>query len=238
MQLMGRLGDEEQTAEDEDEIAPGKGFAPQSEDRGGEPEQRGEPKQQRDPEDERQRQAEAARGFATPPLKARDQDRDEYDIIDAEHDFERRKARQRRPGIKAGHKLPHGSRRNDQDSVEYPPVGEGGKFMRPSTEDGNAMAAWIAAGLGGSPEWLGTSILNIIAGTSQVRFELREAKNPKHNAFRRSLAATFSQGRWPRLFPPLLCSKRIKLHTITRRCQPVHFIEDARRHICRSRATR
>src|SRR5215831_8266333 len=208
MQLMGRLGDEEQTAEDEDEIAPGKRFAPQGEDCGGEPEQRGEREQQRDPEDERQRQAEAARGFATPPLKARDQDRDEYDIIDAEHDFERRKARQRRPGIKAGHKLPHGSRRNDRASVEYAPLGECGKFMRPSTEDRNTMTARIAVGLGGSPERLGTSILNIIAGTSQLRFGLREAKNPKHNALRRSLAATFSQGRWPRLFPPLLCSNK------------------------------
>src|SRR5262249_41691500 len=181
MQLMGRLGDEEQTAEDEDEIAPGKGFAPQSEDRGGEPEQRGEPKQQRDPEDERQRQAEAARGFATPCLKARDQDRDEYDIIDAEHDFERRKAHQRRPGIEAGHKLPHRSRRHDRASVEYPPEGEGGKFMQPAAEGVKTIPAWIVGGPGGSPDGLGTSILNIIAGRSQLRFELREAKDTKHN---------------------------------------------------------
>src|SRR5712692_5772649 len=102
MQLMGRLGDEEQTAEDENEIVPGKRIVPQGEDRGGKPEQRGERKQQRDPENEREREAEAARGFAMARIEARQQDRDEYDIIDAEHDFERRKAHERRPGIKAG----------------------------------------------------------------------------------------------------------------------------------------
>ncbi len=107
MQLMGRLGDEEQAAEDENEVVPGKLIIPQGEDNGGKPEQRGECKQERNPEDGREREAKAARGFATPGIKARHQDRDEDDIVDPEHDFERSQAHQRRPRVETGQKLPH-----------------------------------------------------------------------------------------------------------------------------------
>src|SRR5262249_44879652 len=115
MQLMGRLGKEEQTAEDENEVAPRKRIIPQGEDRRGKAEQRGERKQERDPEDKRERQADAAGGFAAPGIKARDQDRDEYDIVDAEHDFERGQAQQRRPGVKAGQEVPHRLHYNDRN---------------------------------------------------------------------------------------------------------------------------
>src|SRR5215468_7252728 len=114
---MGRLGDQEQTAKDENEVAPGIRIFPQSEGGGGKPEERGERKEQRDPEDEREREADPAGGCAAPRLKARDQDRNEYDIVNAEHDFERRQTQERRPSLEAGQKLPHRSHRKDRSSA-------------------------------------------------------------------------------------------------------------------------
>lgn len=100
VQFHRALGEQEGTAEDEDEIATGKGEIRNGEKR---PRQRDDPrdrKQQQQAHDERKRQADHSRLLALVRRQLVGKDRDEDEIVDAEHDFENDKGDEADPYIR------------------------------------------------------------------------------------------------------------------------------------------
>ena len=102
MDLVRRLGDQEQPAGDQDDVVPGERAAEAAEHRIGQPHQPGQAEQQDDAEHQREREPDLARALGVLRRAARHQHRDEHDIVDAEHDLERRQGDERRPGIRIG----------------------------------------------------------------------------------------------------------------------------------------
>jgi hypothetical protein len=100
--LKGRLGEQEQTAAEQDQIAGGDDVTEHSEQLGGEvgdPGQRGE---EQDPGDHRRAQTQGPCAGALPLRQLARQDGDEDDVVDAQHDFEGGQGRQRDPRLPLG----------------------------------------------------------------------------------------------------------------------------------------
>ena len=67
----------------------------------------GQHQQQADAHEHRHEQAEAAREFAPLLRQLVDQDRDEDDVVDAEHELERGERREGDPGLRVGEQFEH-----------------------------------------------------------------------------------------------------------------------------------
>ena len=102
MDFARAFGNQEQTAANQDQVAPGEFVAEDGEDRRGQPHDPGQRQQQRDAEHESECEADAPRELSLPRRQACDQDTDEDDIVDAENDFQHRQCHQRRPGARIG----------------------------------------------------------------------------------------------------------------------------------------
>jgi hypothetical protein len=109
MHLVGRLGDEEETPRDQDQVVPGKWIAPHREHGGGQAQQRRKREQEGNTENQRQAKADAPGGFGTAGVETAHQDRNEDDVVDAEHDLEGSQARECRPRIEIGQEVEHES---------------------------------------------------------------------------------------------------------------------------------
>ena len=106
--LVGGLVDEERTAGDQDQVLPRQGKAHDFERRLGEADDPGDHQQQRDTEYQCERQAQAASTVGLLLGQARNQDRDEDDVVDAEDGLEQRERGERDPGLWVGEPV-HGS---------------------------------------------------------------------------------------------------------------------------------
>ena len=107
MDFVGRLGDQEQPAADQDDIAPGKREAMHGDDGLGQSDQPYQQAEQQDAKHQRQRQADLARALRLRRGMPRDDHRQKDDIVDAEHDLQRSQGQQRRPGFRAGPQRDH-----------------------------------------------------------------------------------------------------------------------------------
>ena len=86
--LVRALGDQEEAADDENQVAAGNLLAERGEERGGQPHHPRNRQQQADADEHRQRQAQLARPLALLLRQLPRQDRDEDDVVDAEDDLE------------------------------------------------------------------------------------------------------------------------------------------------------
>ena len=100
--LVRRLGDQECTAADQDDVAPRKPDAIDGEHRLRQSDQPHQQAEQQDTKHQRKRQSDLPRAFRLPRRNARHDHREEDDVVDAEHDLERRQGQQRRPRFGAG----------------------------------------------------------------------------------------------------------------------------------------
>ena len=105
--LMRRLGNQEQSASDQDDVVPRERLTPQNGNRVCQPHHPGERKQQSNPKHQCQRQSELPDSRGTVRLEARHQHRDEDDVIDAENDLERAQGDECKPRIGIGEKPEH-----------------------------------------------------------------------------------------------------------------------------------
>ena len=92
MDLARALDQQEQATGDEDEIAPGEVVTGDAEDRRRQMNHPGDAAQHDDAEDERERQTDAPRHQPLLGRHARHHQRDEDDVVDAEHDLHRAQA--------------------------------------------------------------------------------------------------------------------------------------------------
>jgi hypothetical protein len=104
--LVHALPQQEQPAEDQDQVAAGD-LLHEREQRLGQPHDPGERQQQQDARQHRQQQPQPPCQRAARLGKAPDQDRDEDDVVDAEHDLQRRQGRERDPGVGVGEPVEH-----------------------------------------------------------------------------------------------------------------------------------
>ena len=107
MNLVGRLRDQEQPAADQDDVAPREGHAAHAEDRLGQADQPHQQAEQEDAENEREREPDLPRALRLRLGNASDDNRQEDDVVDAEHDLERRQRQQRRPCFRTGQEFDH-----------------------------------------------------------------------------------------------------------------------------------
>jgi len=98
--LLRAFPQEEQPAGNEDQVAAGDLQAEQCKERCGEPDNPRERDQQSDAHEHREKQAEAARQFPVLPRQLVDEDRNEDDVVDAEHQFQRGERGERDPGLR------------------------------------------------------------------------------------------------------------------------------------------
>ena len=105
--FVGRLGDQEQSAADQDDVAPGKADALYREDVLRQPDQPHQQAEQQNSKHQRQRQADLPRALRLPFGYPRDDDRQEDDVVDTENDFQRRQRQQGGPGFGAGPQFDH-----------------------------------------------------------------------------------------------------------------------------------
>jgi hypothetical protein len=96
--FLGGLPDQEQAAGQQDDVAPGEAVAQHLEHRLGEPYDDSHRAQQGQPHDQRQPDADAARLAAVFRGQPVGQDRDEDEVVDAQHHFHRHKRDQGDPG--------------------------------------------------------------------------------------------------------------------------------------------
>ena len=96
--LLGRLPDEEQAAGDQDDVPPGEGLAEEREDRRGQLDDEGDRAEQHQAHDQRRADAEPAGALALMLGQLVGEDRDEDQVVDAEHDLQRDEREQRDPG--------------------------------------------------------------------------------------------------------------------------------------------
>ena len=87
--LLGRLPDQEEAAGDQDQVAPGEAVPEGGEDGLGQPDDEGDGREQDEPHDQRRRDAEAARPDPVLGRQLVGQDRDEDEVVDAEHHLHR-----------------------------------------------------------------------------------------------------------------------------------------------------
>ena len=107
MHLARSFHQKEQSARNEYKIAPGEVVCPDREDRRGEMNEPGNAAKHDDAENERERQADATGPQALLRRHARDHDRDEHDVVDAEHDLHRAQGNEARPDMGIGQPLEH-----------------------------------------------------------------------------------------------------------------------------------
>ena len=105
--LMRGLGNQEQSAGDQDDVVPRERLTPQNGNRVCQPHHPGERKQQSNSKHQCQRQPELPDSRGAVRLEARHQHGDEDDVIDAENDLERAQGDERKPSIGIGEKLEH-----------------------------------------------------------------------------------------------------------------------------------
>ena len=105
--LVHALPEQEQAAADEDEVAARDLLPEHAEQRLGQPHDPGQRQQQQDARAHRERQAEPARKVAPFGRQPADQDRDEDDVVDAEHDLECGQRGQGDPGVGIGDPVEH-----------------------------------------------------------------------------------------------------------------------------------
>ena len=107
VRLHRALDQQEQAAADQHQVAPGQLEAENRQDRLGQADDPGQAEQERDAAEQRQRQAD----LACQPLlvlgQAPRDDRQEDQVVDAEHDLERGEREQARPGVRIGKELHH-----------------------------------------------------------------------------------------------------------------------------------
>src|SRR6266545_5577427 len=96
--LEGGLGEEEEPAAEQDEVAPGPAVAEEGEELAGEPHHPGDAEEEEEPRPEREREPEAARRRLRLARQLPGQDREEDDVVDAEDDLHRREGGERDPG--------------------------------------------------------------------------------------------------------------------------------------------
>jgi hypothetical protein len=97
--LVGSLGDEEEAAQAEHQVAPGYLLSEHGEERRGEPHDPGDREQEREAQDERQPDAEPAGARLLVDRKPIGKDRDEHDVVDAEHDLHQGQGEEGDPGV-------------------------------------------------------------------------------------------------------------------------------------------
>jgi hypothetical protein len=102
MDLLGRLPDQEHAAGDQDQVAPGKVVAEQTEHRIGELHDEGDRAEQHEPQQQRAADADTPRPGALILRQLVGQDRDEDQVVDAEHDLHHDQGGERRPGMRVG----------------------------------------------------------------------------------------------------------------------------------------
>ena len=107
MDFVCRLRDQEQAAADQDDVAPRKCEVLHGNHGLGQADQPHQHAEQQDAKHQRQQQADLARALRLRGRNARDDHRNENDIVDAEHDFQRRQGQQRRPGFRACQQFYH-----------------------------------------------------------------------------------------------------------------------------------
>ena len=98
MQLQGRLEQQEQATEQHDQVAAGEALAEYLDQRLGERDQPGNARQQAQAHQQRQRQADQPRAVAQVRRQLVREDRDEDQVIDAEHQLEQDQGEQAKPG--------------------------------------------------------------------------------------------------------------------------------------------
>ena len=115
--LLGRLPDQEEAARDQDQVAPGEAVPEGGEDGLGQADDEGDGREQDEPHDQRRRDAEAAGPGPVLGGQLVGQDRDEDEVVDAEHHLHRdqrhhgrpalgldQKREMRRDGVENGHR--------------------------------------------------------------------------------------------------------------------------------------
>ena len=105
--FMGGLRDQEQSAADQDDVAPREGHALHGEDRLCQADQPHQQAEQENAEQKRERQPDLPRALGLRLRDARDDDRQKDHIVDAENDFQRRQGQQCCPGFGAGQQRDH-----------------------------------------------------------------------------------------------------------------------------------
>jgi hypothetical protein len=103
--LVGRLGDQEQAATEQDQVAPREASTENREQRLGEPHHPGQREEEPEPHDERERDAEAAGLRLVLGGQLGGEDRDEDDVVDAEHDLHRGECQQADVRVGVGQEL-------------------------------------------------------------------------------------------------------------------------------------
>ena len=106
--LPGRLGDEEQAAAEQDEVAPGDVAAGHREQRLRQPDHPADGEQQQDAHAHGREQAHLSRSGLLLHGQLAREDRDEHDVVDAQHDLEGRERDQGDPGIRDWSAAPRG----------------------------------------------------------------------------------------------------------------------------------
>ncbi len=102
MDLARALHQQEQTAGDEDEVAPGEVVAGDTEDRPRQVNDPGDAAKHDDAEDQRERQADAPRHQPLLGRQPRYQQGDEHHVVDAEHDLHRTQGDEACPDMRVG----------------------------------------------------------------------------------------------------------------------------------------
>jgi len=103
------FADQKQPTRQQDQIAPGKRPPRERKQRRGQAHDPGDAEQEHDASGHGQSESEQP-GLALLVLRqAAGQDRDEHDVVDAQHDLQRGQRGQRRPGFGTGHPVEHGT---------------------------------------------------------------------------------------------------------------------------------
>ena len=108
MNLVGCLSQQEQTTEGQYQIAPGNVLSQHAEPGLDQPDNPGQREQQGQPSQHGKANTQPARQFTLLRRQAAYQNRNENDVIDAEHYFERQQGRQRYPGFGQEDPVKHG----------------------------------------------------------------------------------------------------------------------------------
>ena len=105
--FVGGLADQEQSAADQNDVAPGEFQVFHRQHRLRQPDQPDQEAKQKDAEHQGQQQPDLPRAFCLRLRNPRHDDRQEDDVVDAEHDLQRRQCQQRRPSFRTGEEFDH-----------------------------------------------------------------------------------------------------------------------------------
>ena len=105
--FVGGLADQEQPAADQDDVAPGEFKVFHRQHRLRQPDQPDQEAEQKDAEHQRQQQPDLPRTCCLRLRNPRYNDRQEDNVVDAEHNLQRRQCQQRRPSFRTGKEFDH-----------------------------------------------------------------------------------------------------------------------------------